>query len=296
MPRLARATWILLVLLVRPGPAAAWGFDVHRLVTDRAVALLPPAIRPFFERHRLFVVEHSIDPDLWRTAGFAEEPPRHFLDLDAYDRWPFKALPRDYSAAVRRFGRRTVEANGLLPWRAAEIHGKLAGAFQAATDPARPFALEDVKFFTAVLSHYAADAFVPFHATKNYDGQLTGQHGIHNRFETELVRRYQGRLRLAPAERPPVTAARDFVFDALVSGYRLVDEVLAADRRAVAGRAEYDDEYFERFFAGVQDVLERRLTESIEGVAALVAGAWVAAGRPALPLEPVRVPGKVKRP
>ncbi|HXH07887.1 MAG TPA: hypothetical protein VNI83_14980 [Vicinamibacterales bacterium] len=295
MPPRAAATWVLLAVLW-PAPAAAWGFDVHRLITDRAIALLPAPIRPFFEKHRVFVVEHSIDPDLWRTAGFAEEPPRHFLDLDAYGRWPFEALPREYGAAVRRFGRETVDANGLLPWRAAEIHAQLVGAFGAATDPARPYALDDVKFFTAVLAHYAGDAFVPFHATKNYDGQLTGQHGIHSRFETELVRRFEGRLRLAPAARPPVREARDFIFDALLSGYRLVDEILAVDRRAVAGRTEYDDAYFDRFFAGVQAVLERRLTASIEGVAALVAGAWEAAGRPVVPLEPARVPRKVKRP
>ena len=51
---------------------------------DRAIALLPPEIRPFFETYRTTIVEHAIDPDTYRTMGFAEEPPRHFLDMDAY--------------------------------------------------------------------------------------------------------------------------------------------------------------------------------------------------------------------
>ena len=63
---------------------AAWGFEAHRLIADRAIDLLPAAIRPFFVKHRAFIAEHAIDPDLWRTAGWTEEPPQHFLDLDAF--------------------------------------------------------------------------------------------------------------------------------------------------------------------------------------------------------------------
>ncbi len=51
-------------------PCWAWGNDGHRFITGEALTLLPDPIRPFFERHRAFVVEHSIDPDLWRLAGF----------------------------------------------------------------------------------------------------------------------------------------------------------------------------------------------------------------------------------
>jgi hypothetical protein len=61
----------------------------------RAIDTLPEPIRPFFEASRAFVVERAIDPDLWRNAGFSEEPPNHFVDLDAYGPYPFKELPRE---------------------------------------------------------------------------------------------------------------------------------------------------------------------------------------------------------
>ena len=97
----------LLLVVLNAAPAAAWGFEAHRLVMDRAIALLPDALRPMFEKHRALVVERAIDPDTWRTAGFEQEPPNHFLDIDwsGYGKYPFTALPRDYTAAVAKFGR-----------------------------------------------------------------------------------------------------------------------------------------------------------------------------------------------
>ena len=35
-----------------PEPAFAWGFAAHRLIMRRAIDLLPPELRPLFERHR----------------------------------------------------------------------------------------------------------------------------------------------------------------------------------------------------------------------------------------------------
>ena len=79
---------------------------------------MPEPLRPFFRKYRSQVVEHAIDPDLWRNAGFEEEPPRHFLDMDSFGPYPFTELPHDYDQAVAKFGRDMVRKNGLLPWRA----------------------------------------------------------------------------------------------------------------------------------------------------------------------------------
>jgi hypothetical protein len=275
-----------------PGRAEAWGFDVHRYILARAIPLLPAEIRPFFEKFKAQVVEHAIDPDLWRTAGWEQEPQRHFMDLDAYGPYPFTQLPREYDEAVRRYGAAFVEKNGTVPWRTHEIYGKLVEAFAQKAQYSR----ENIKFFSSVIGHYGSDAHVPFHAALNYDGQLTGQRGIHSRFETELFLRYQDRLNATPGPLVKVANARTFVFDALIAGFRLVQPVLDADKAAVQGRDEYDDAYFDKFFAKVQPILERRLAESISGVASLIAAAWTDAGRPPLPVEERRIPRKVGRP
>src|SRR5947208_16169600 len=87
-------------IVSQPGPAQAWGFTVHKFIASRAIVLLPPAIRPFFDMYRTTFIEHAIDPDTYRTVGWTEEPPRHFLDMDAYGPFPFTVIPHEYKQAV----------------------------------------------------------------------------------------------------------------------------------------------------------------------------------------------------
>ena len=140
------------------------------------------------------------------------------------------------------------------------------------------------------------DAYEPFHAEWNYDGQQTNQHGIHARFEAALFERYRARLTVAPAPAAPIRDIRTFIFDRLLEGTKLAGDVLTADRAAIGNRDVYDDAYYEAFFAGTKPILERRLSESISAVAGVIAGAWDAAGRPAVPVEPPRQPQRRRRP
>src|SRR4051812_32040499 len=71
-----------------PSRADAWGFEAHKYIMSRAINLLPAELRPYFEANRAFLVERAIDPDLWRTAGWDEESPRHYVDMDAYGAYP----------------------------------------------------------------------------------------------------------------------------------------------------------------------------------------------------------------
>src|SRR5581483_1731842 len=192
-----RALSLTLALsLAAPSSGWAWGFEAHKFITSRAIDLLPEAIRPFFQANRVFVVEHSVDPDLWRSAGFTDEPPRHFVDWDVYG----TALPRDYNEALNKYGLQALQQNGLLPWRGAEMAGRLERSFEDAKN-GTAYGRENAKFFAAVIAHYIGDSFQPFHAALNYDGQLTGQNGIHARFEEQLFTRNVQRLKL---QAPPV--------------------------------------------------------------------------------------------
>jgi hypothetical protein len=276
-------------------PADAWGFAAHRLIMRRAIELLPPELKPFFTANRDEIVVRVIDPDLWRNVGWDEDP-NHYLDfgMPELGPYPFTALPRDYSSALERFGMATMKRVGFAPWREAEQFGNLRRGFEGFKRRSL-YAPMDVILFSAVASHYLQDAHVPFHATNNYDGQLTGQHGIHARFESILIERFESRLALGPQAPKPIAHIRDFMFDTLLAGYKLVDPVLAADKAAIAGKDAYDDEYFEKFFAAVKPILEQRLNESITATAAMIMGAWEEAGRPALELTVAQPVQKVKR-
>jgi len=279
--------------LIGAAQVGAWGGEGHRLILDRAIQLLPPELRAAFDADRAALLEHASDPDLWRIAGFDEEAPRHFLDIDAYGPPPFGALPRDLGAAIEKFGPETVTKNGLLPWRAAEMRGRLLRAFKAHKDGQR-YGRHNAVYLTAVLAHYVADAHQPFHAVLNYDGQLTSQHGIHARFEDELPTRFASRLTYVPASPRPIFDTRDAMFEALASGAVLVDGLLEADRRAAEGRTEYDDAYYDMLFAAARPVLERRMSEAITAVAGVILGAWEEAGRPDLTTTPPRPAQKIR--
>lgn len=291
---LAAAFLLLTVSSFRPARVEAWGFNGHKFITDRAIDLLPAELRPFFQKFRLTVVEHSIDPDTYRTMGFADEPPRHFVDMDAYGPFPFRDLPHDYREAVAKRGADFVIKNGTLPWRAEEIANQLRDAFRQL--PTAPYARDNVKLFSAVLAHYVGDSFQPFHAAVNYDGQLTNQQGIHARFESELFDRYQDKMRIAPGPVAPVTNTREFVFATLGDSFQLVAPILAADRDAVKGRTEYDDGYFAQMYEKTGPIMEKRVSGAIAGVASMIVSAWIDAGKPALPVEaPPRAPRPIRR-
>ncbi len=290
--RMSPAVVVLIVLLV-PIPAHAWGFEAHQFIMERAIALLPTEIRPFFEANRGTLVERVIDPDTWQTAGFDDqEDPHHFLDIDwdGFGPYPFAGLPRDYDAAVQKFGVVRIRQMGLLPWRTAEYFGNLQREF-GRYQTRGPFGRHNILFFAAWITHYVSDGSQPLHTVMNYDGQLSGQQGVHTRFEAMLFERYRTRLQIVPEPMAAIANPRDFMFDTVTEGTKLVPAILAADKAAIGTRDVYDDAYYEAFYTDAHMVLEQRLSRAIAASAAMITGAWEAAGRPALPLtlpEPVQ--------
>jgi hypothetical protein len=219
------------------------------------------------------------------------------MDHEAFGPYPFNGLPRDYSAAVQKFGKDFVDQQGLLPWRTAEFYGRLQREFESLKrQPAPGYALDNIALYSAILAHYVADGHVPLHAVVNYDGQLTEQRGLHSRWEAELFERNRATLAIAPPPITPVLEPRDFMFETLLASNRDAPNVLSSDQSAAAGREFYDDGYFAAFAKGTLPTLERRLNTSIAAVAAVITGAWEKAGRPPVPVELPRTPRPIRRP
>jgi len=300
MRAVAAACLALFVFMAAPRSLQAWGMEVHRYITGRALDGLPAEIRPFFAAEREFVKEHSVDPDLWRilnlTGKLGDEPPNHFLDIDGLDETrPFKDVPRNWDAYVARYGAERANRMGRLPWRTEEIYDLLVARFRDVGKGTVGYAASNAVYLSAVLAHYIEDAHVPFHAVMNYDGQLTSQRGIHSRFETELVLRNLSRLRLEPVNVRPVGPIGEFVFDTLIEGEAIVATVLKADLAAAAGREFYDDAYFAAFAKTALPVAERRLGEAASAVASVITAAWTEAGKPPLPAQGPSTPARIRR-
>src|SRR5437867_9972612 len=97
----------LLVASLVPSSASAWGFAAHRYIMGRAIDLLPSELKPFFDRYRDEIVARAVDPDLWRNAGW-EDDPNHFVNFGMKELgpYPFAGLPREHGAALRSEERR----------------------------------------------------------------------------------------------------------------------------------------------------------------------------------------------
>ncbi len=272
---------VLLVVLV-PAQALAWGAIAHQLIMRKAIERLPPALKPFFDKYEAELVLRVNDPDLWRNIPWDDDT-NHFVDFGVpeYGKPPFSELPREYGAAVAKFGVNAVKRNGTLPWRVEEMAGNLRRGFEGMAKR-QPYAISDVTLFAAVVAHYVQDATQPFHATDNYDGQRTGNRGIHSRFERDLVEKFGSRITYGVAAVTPMTNPRDAMFDVLIKGYGLVDRILAADKQALGSGDAYDDQYFEKFFAAVKPILEEQLTTAITATASVIVASWEQAGRPDL--------------
>src|SRR2546423_753803 len=204
---LIAAAFVALVLA--PSSASAWGFVGHRYIMSRAIDLLPPELKRFFDHFRDELVIRAVDPDLWRSVGW-EDDPNHFLDLGAreFGAYPFSNLPRDFSAALDKFGMATLKRNGLLPWREAEMFANLRRTFET-FKAGSVYGPSDAVLFAAAAGHYIQDAHQPFHGTNNFDGHLTGNSGIHARFERDLIERFESRLPCLPSAPQSIRSARD---------------------------------------------------------------------------------------
>ncbi len=271
--------------------AECWGFFGHRTINYNAVFLLPPEMLVLYKKQIDFLSEHAVDPDKRRYA-VAGEAPRHYIDIDRYGSYPFEELPRQYSAAVARYSEDTIHAYGTVPWWIENMLIQLTNAFRA-KDQKRILKL------SADIGHYISDAHVPLHATHNYNGQLTNQHGIHAFWESRIPELFANRqYDFFIGSAAYIGKPAEFIWERVLESAVAADSVLqieAAMMDKFPGDTKFSYEerlgritrqYSTAYSSAYQDALlgmvERRMRESIFAVASFWYTAWVNAGQPDL--------------
>jgi len=258
-----------------PSPAAAWGNNAQRLIVNHAVDTLPYDLRPFFENNRSFLIQH-VNDSLNRIDQNPGERQNHFIELDKYGKFPFEALPRSYKAALAKYGKSKIDATGLLPWQIGVYSAKL-------TEDMKSGRWEEAKLDAALLANYVAESHDPFNTTENFDGSMTGQRGVNERFNTMLIDRYGSFFPLNPRDASFIADPTDFAFDSCLSAHSLVESLLLADRSAKHGLSSYTDEYYDRFYDLAAAMLIKQLSDASTGVGSYWLTAWINAGKPPLP-------------
>ena len=203
-----------LILTFAPS-AFAWGPGAHRLADRWAIETLPPEVRGFFEANRQFIVDHANDPDAWMEKD-AFERKRHYIYLDKYGMFPYLNLPHSYKAATEQYFKLSVNRDGLLPWTVGEYSLRLTNAFREQN-------WEQVKLQAAALGHYVADADDPLHTTQNYDGQLTKQTGLSDRFDIRLIDRFSNFFIMSPQNASKIDDPTEYAFQMVLESNTWVE-------------------------------------------------------------------------
>lgn len=165
-----------------PASAWSWGFFAHKIINRLAVFTLPPEMLTFYKHHIVFITENSVNPDRRRYAVEGEAE-KHYLDADLYGDSAVYRLPRYWKDAVNKFTEDTLRKHGINPWWIHIMKSQLTNAMRARDARA-------ILRISADLGHYIGDGNVPLHTTHNYNGQFTGQYGIHGFWESRLPELY----------------------------------------------------------------------------------------------------------
>jgi len=263
------------VLALAPDQTFAWGANAQKIVVNKAVDTLPPDVRAFFDANRAFLVLHVTDP-LDAEAKTPSEKHNHFIYLDKYGRFPFTTLPRVYKAAVGKYGKSKLESTGLLPWQIGVYNARLTEALKLGK-------WDEARLDAAILAGYVSEAHDPFNTTENFDGHLTLQNGINERFGVTLIDRFSSFFPMRPNDASFISDPTDHAFESCLSAHSWLETILLADRNARLAGKSYDDEYFDRFYNLTAATLIRQLSDAATDIGSYWLTAWINAGRPQLP-------------
>jgi hypothetical protein len=279
---------LLLILLPAAIILCSWGFFAHKRINRLAVFTLPKDLISFYKSNINYLTDHAVDPDKRRYADSLEAP-RHYLDADHYGKAPFDSIPKKWNDAVKKYTEDTLKAYGIVPWHIERVYYRLVKAFKDRDSV-------QILRHSADIGHYIADAHVPLHTTENYNGQLTGQTGIHGFWESRLPELFADRYDYFVGKAKYIDNPLNEAWRIVENTYTMLDSTLlfekqlsksfASDRKYSYSERnnkvikEYSSEYSEAYHKALNGMVERQMRKSILAVGSFWYSAWVDAGQP----------------
>ena len=266
------AVAIVLVLMF-----AGWGGTGHKIINTN-IAVCFPASMNVPTTWSPFLIAHASDPDN-RKGTDPTESPRHFIDIDSYPEFVANdSINRDYNAFVALHGSSTVISNGILPWAIVRWEDSLKRAFQQGN-------LTLAMQLSADLGHYVGDGHQPLHCTENYDGAMTNQSGVHSRYETSLVGKYQTSIVYTNDLATYVSDVSSYAFNFIYLSNKYVDSTLYSDSVATAfagTNSSKDTVYLKKYWELCGNQIIYLMKNASRATADIIYTAWIDAGSPNL--------------
>ncbi|CAG4998858.1 hypothetical protein DYBT9275_02095 [Dyadobacter sp. CECT 9275] len=272
------------------GVTVHWGFWAHKRINRLAVFRLPAELQVFYKKNIDFITENAVNPDRRRYAVVGEAE-RHFIDLEVYGDSAAYTLPVFWKEAVAKYGEDSLRRHGIAPWYIQTAAYQLTEAFKV-KDARR------ILRISADLGHYVADIHVPLHTTRNYNGQLTGQEGIHAFWESRLPELYADHYQLWIGEPVYINSISAEVWRVVHESHSALDSVFQFERKLSTTISpekkysyelrnniltrSYSREFSDAYHRLLSGQVERRMKSSVRMVGNLWYTCWVNAGQPDL--------------
>ncbi len=255
------------LLTLLPARESKWGWTVHRYINEQAVNYLPPEMA-FFLSYQTFLRDHAVDPDQDDLPG-----QYHYIDIDVYPEFFNGTLPHKWDEIIALYGYNYVFDTGIVPWIIEQWSDSL-------TSLMRQGKWNDAWQVAAELGHYVADSHQPLHLTENYNGWMTGNGGIHSRYETQMITPYLTSLSLPQGQAEFWTSPIDSVFSYIDHLYPYVADIMAADDAASTTDPGYGSVYYSNLWQLLEGQTTDALHRAILDLASIWYSAWVNAGSP----------------
>ena len=199
--------------------ANPWGFYAHKKINKLAIFTLPANLSKFYKRHLIKMEEWAVLPDQRRYI-LDVEAARHYIDLDQHNS---SIQYTSWEQAMKRLPDDSLQKHGIVVWHIPKTHQQLIQAFK------NNDTIQIIKL-SAELGHYVADAHVPLHTTSNYDGQKTGQQGLHSFWESRIPELVGDALEdwIGPAKYLENT--QQATWDWVIQAHQLIPSLLKKER------------------------------------------------------------------
>jgi hypothetical protein len=253
--------------------ALSWGSTAHRFINLKAPMHLAETMADL-KKDSLFYRAYASAPDYRKdytdTSFFAEDK-RHYIDIDVYPN--FKTIPHNLDSMIALYGRSYVRETGTLPWAIILTLDSLRVQFIRHDYIKAESTMSD-------LGHYVADATQPLHCTENYDGQLTGNGGIHSRYESSMITTYQSLLTISQDSARYIYSPLDYSFELILQSQALVDSILIADTYAKnisgwSGSGTVPAAYYTALWEKTQQFTRERIQTATVAISSLWYTAWL---------------------
>lgn len=196
-----RLVLIFCLTILNAEPVWAWGKRGHQIVGETAALLAAQEPTGEFLKSRSFDFGYynNVPDFIWkRPKTYEMERNQHFMDLEifeaAFKKKPEIAKPLELSR--KEFSEKFPEVKeeaGRAFWRIREMNDQLEQltkqlrTLEGDNQKERQALQEKWLVMAGTMGHYVADLSQPLHVSENYDGQLSGQKGIHSYYEDEAV-------------------------------------------------------------------------------------------------------------